>query len=155
MHGKLQKILDTATSYLTQGSRTIKFPKPFHHARSEAGLVLPMFPSHQILGTNSSGHLFQKGRTKGQSGSCHSGKEDSGQHSHQLLNTWDPESFSPQVPASIPKDSLISKLQMPREENIYLKPGGQIRMTTTTAQRARPLGLGWPPAMFGDSRSIP
>ena len=112
------------------------------HTRFEAGLALPMFPSHQILGTNSSGHPFQKVRAKGQVQQLLHWKRGLGQHSHQLLATWDPESFLPHVPASIPKDSLISKLPMPREENIYLKPGGQIQMTTTMAQRARPLGLG-------------
>lgn len=106
-------------------------PREQDYTGSEAGLARPMFPSHQILGTNSSGHPFQKGRTKGQVRKLLHWKRGLGTAFSPAPGHMGPRVLFPTCPSLYPKG--FSDLQTTNAQRRKHLP--KIRMTTTAQEQ--------------------
>lgn len=137
------------------GEQDHKVPIAFHHAKPETGLALPTFPSHQILGTNSSGHLFQKGRTKGQIQQLLHRKRGLGAAFSPAPGHMGPRVLFPTCASLYPKEFSDLQTTNAQRRKRLPKTRRPDLNDRNHSERARPLGLGWPPAVLGDSGSIP
>lgn len=137
------------------GEQDHKVPIAFTMPNLRLDLLYPRFPVTRSWEPTAVGTHFKRGEPKARSGSCYSEKEDLGAAFSPTPGHMGPRVLFPSCASLYPKGfSDLQTMNAQRRKHLPKTRRPDLN-DRNHSERARPLGLGWPPAVLGDSGSIP